>query len=105
MKSITDVFVRHPVLALVVNVVGAGSVPVGGGLGKSRTLVARLDREVRARILRRTTAPLIVPAQLDVEPGLVGAAILFDAVLLVSKSYCHAGRPIKTRRRVGDEAV
>ena len=35
-----------------------------------------LDREVRARILRRTIAPLVVPAQLDVEPGLVGAAIL-----------------------------
>ncbi len=59
-----------------VNVVGAGSVPVGGGLGKSHALIARLDREVRARILRRTIAPLVVPAQLDGEPGLVGAAIL-----------------------------
>lgn len=65
-----------PPLALVVNVVGAGSVPVGGGLGKSHALIARLDREVRARILRRTIAPLVVPAQLDVEPELVGAAIL-----------------------------
>lgn len=65
-----------PPLALVVNVVGAGSVPVGGGLAKSHALIARLDREVRARILRRTIAPLVVPAQLDVEPGLVGAAIL-----------------------------
>ena len=65
-----------PPLALVVNVVGAGSVPVGGGLGKSHALIARLDREVRSRILRRTIAPLVVPAQLDVEPGLVGAAIL-----------------------------
>lgn len=63
-------------LALVVNVVGAGSVPVGGGLGKSRALVERIDREVRARILRKTAAPLVVPAQLEVEPGLVGAAIL-----------------------------
>lgn len=65
-----------PPLALVINVVGAGCVPVGGGLGKSHALVARLDREVRARILRRTDAPLVVPAQLAVEPGLVGAAIL-----------------------------
>jgi N-acetylglucosamine kinase len=63
-------------LALVVNVVGAGIVPVGGGLGKSAALVARLDREVRARILRRTNAPLIVQGQLTTEPGLVGAAIL-----------------------------
>ena len=73
-----DAFVEivAPPLALVVNVVGAGSVPVGGGLGKSHALIARLDREVRARILRRTIAPLVVPAKLDVEPGLVGAAIL-----------------------------
>lgn len=63
-------------LALVINVVGAGSVPVGGGLARSRALVARLDREVRARILRQTSAPLVVPAALTVEPGLVGAAIL-----------------------------
>jgi N-acetylglucosamine kinase len=63
-------------LALVINVVGAGIVPVGGGLAKSHALLARLDREVRARILRQTTAPLVVPAELDVEPGLVGAAIL-----------------------------
>lgn len=63
-------------LALVVNVVGAGIVPVGGGLAKSPALIARLDREVRARILRKTTAPLVVPAALEVEPGLVGAAIL-----------------------------
>ena len=39
-------------------------------------LVERIDREVRARILRKTEAPLVVPAQLEVEPGLVGAAIL-----------------------------
>lgn len=65
-----------PPLALVINVVGAGCVPVGGGLAKSRPLVERLDREVRARILRRTDAPLVVPAALEVEPGLVGAAIL-----------------------------
>jgi N-acetylglucosamine kinase len=63
-------------LSLVINVVGAGIVPVGGGLAKSQALLTRLDREVRARILRKTTAPLVVPAALTVEPGLVGAAIL-----------------------------
>jgi N-acetylglucosamine kinase len=64
------------VLALVVNVVGPGIVPVGGGLSKSLELVAALDTEVRKRILRSTNRPLVVPAQLTVEPGLVGAAIL-----------------------------
>ena len=65
-----------PPLALVVNVVGADIVPVGGGLARSAPLVERLDREVRARILRRTDAPLVVQGTLTIEPGLVGAAIL-----------------------------
>jgi N-acetylglucosamine kinase len=65
-----------PPLALVVNVVGAGIVPVGGGLGKSAALIERLDREVRARILRKTDQPLVVPARADIESGLIGAAIL-----------------------------
>ena len=64
------------VLSLVVNVIGPGIVPVGGGLSKSPQLIAALDREVRKRILRTTYGPLVVPAQLTVEPGLVGAAIL-----------------------------
>lgn len=64
------------VLALVVNVVGPGIVPLGGGLSKSPQLIAALDTEVRKRILRGTNRPLVVPAQLTVEPGLVGAAIL-----------------------------
>lgn len=63
-------------LALVVNVVGAGIVPVGGGLAKSGPLIERLDREVRRRILRRMDHPLVVPGVLGIEPGLVGAAIL-----------------------------
>jgi N-acetylglucosamine kinase len=65
-----------PPLALVVNVVGAGIVPVGGGLGKSAALIERLDREVRARILRKTGQPLVVPARSDIDSGLIGAAIL-----------------------------
>lgn len=63
-------------LALVINVVGASIVPVGGGLGKVAPFVERLDIAVRQRILRRLATPLVVPAQLTVEPGLVGAAIL-----------------------------
>jgi N-acetylglucosamine kinase len=63
-------------LALVLNVVGAGIVPVGGGLGKVPEFVALLDRAVRQRILRRLSAPLVVPSRLTLEPGLVGAAIL-----------------------------
>ncbi|WP_061938178.1 ROK family protein [Aureimonas sp. AU22] len=63
-------------LALVVNIVGADVVPVGGGLGKVRPLIERLDAAVRARILRRASTPLVVPAQCRLEPGLIGAAIL-----------------------------
>ncbi|KQQ90284.1 ROK family protein [Aureimonas sp. Leaf324] len=63
-------------LALVVNIVGADVVPVGGGLSNVHALVERLDAVVRARILRRTQAPLVVPARCHHEPGLIGAAIL-----------------------------
>ncbi len=63
-------------LALVVNIVGPDIVPVGGGLGNSAPLIARLDEAVRARILRRIERPLIVPAQLTVDAGLLGAAAL-----------------------------
>ena len=65
-----------PPLALVVNVVGANIVPVGGGLGRSVALIERLDREVRDRILRKTDRPLVVPARSDIDSGLIGAAIL-----------------------------
>ncbi len=63
-------------LALVVNIVGPDIVPVGGGLGNSAALIARLDTAVRARILRRIERPLVVPAQLTVDAGLLGAAAL-----------------------------
>lgn len=63
-------------LALVVNVTGPDIVPVGGGLGNSHALVERLDRAVRGRILRRLDRPLLVPAQLTVDAGLLGAAHL-----------------------------
>jgi Transcriptional regulator/sugar kinase len=63
-------------LALVVNLIGPDIVPVGGGLGNSAPLIARLDRAVRAGILRRIDPPLVVPAQLTVDAGLLGAAAL-----------------------------
>ncbi len=62
-------------LAMVLNVVGASAVPVGGGLANVPALVARLDQAVRARVLRRAEVALLVPAVLTVEPGLVGAAL------------------------------
>ena len=63
-------------LALTVNIVGPDIIPVGGGLGNAHALVARLDEAVRARILRRIDRPLVVPAQLTVDAGLIGAASL-----------------------------
>ena len=63
-------------LALVVNVVGASSVPVGGGLSNAPKLIARLDSAVRGMILQKRTVPLVVPAQCTPEPGMIGAAIL-----------------------------
>ncbi|WP_075796663.1 ROK family protein [Massilia putida] len=63
-------------LAMLVNTVGASVLPVGGGLANSAPLIARLDRAVRAAILRKTDAPIIVPGQSGAEPGLIGAAWL-----------------------------
>jgi len=63
-------------LALAINIVGAGKVPVGGGLAREPRFIARLDAEVRRRILRRLDSPLVVPGELSLDPGLVGAALL-----------------------------
>ncbi|MFN7223252.1 MAG: ROK family protein [Paracoccaceae bacterium] len=63
-----------PPLALVMNVLGASVVPVGGGLSNVPSLVALLDKTLRGAILRRTDAPIVVPALCRPEPGLVGAA-------------------------------
>jgi len=63
-------------LAMLVNTVGASILPVGGGLSNSAPLIARLDKAVRAGILRKTEAPIIVPGQSGIEPGLIGAAWL-----------------------------
>lgn len=63
-------------LAMLVNTLGASILPVGGGLANSAPLIARLDAAVRAGILRKTDAPIVVPGQAGAEPGLIGAAWL-----------------------------
>lgn len=63
-----------PPLALVLNVVGASVVPVGGGLSNDARLVAALDTRVRGMLLRRAGQPIVVPALCRPEPGLIGAA-------------------------------
>lgn len=63
-------------LAMLVNTIGASVLPVGGGLANSAPLIARLDQAVRAAILRKTDAPIIVPGQSGAEPGLIGVAWL-----------------------------
>ena len=68
-----------PPLAMILNTVGASVVPVGGGLSNVPALIATLDEAVRSMILRRTTAPLVVPAQCRIEPGLIGAAAAGEA--------------------------
>ncbi len=66
-------------LAMVVNVVGASVVPVGGGLANDRALIAALDRAVRARILRQVDQPLVVVAEAGADAGLIGAAAAGEA--------------------------
>lgn len=66
-------------LAMVVNLIGADIVPVGGGLANDHTLIAALDTATRARILRQTDAPLVVPASVSTDAGLAGAAAAGEA--------------------------
>lgn len=61
-------------LAMVLNVVGASVVPVGGGLGNDHALIARLDLAVRHRVLRKTDTPIVMPAACGADAGLIGAA-------------------------------
>ena len=61
---------------MLVNTLGATVLPVGGGLSNSAPLIAMLDHAVRARMLRRTDQPLLVPGQSGLEPALLGAAWL-----------------------------
>jgi len=66
-------------LAMVVNVVGADILPVGGGLSLAPGLVGFLDQAVRARILRATDAPMVVLAECGADAGLLGAAMAGQA--------------------------
>lgn len=63
-----------PPLAMVLNVVGATIVPVGGGLSNDLPLLEKLDQTVRGMILRSTDRAIVVPALCRPEPGLIGAA-------------------------------
>jgi N-acetylglucosamine kinase len=67
-------------LAMVVNLVGAGIVPVGGGLGRVPDLVRTLDQAVRKQILRPAAKPLVVPAHCGVDAGLLGAALAGQSI-------------------------
>lgn len=62
-------------LNLIVNTVGADSVPVGGGLASAPDLIARIDRRVRALALASHDDPLVVPGARAADGGLVGAAL------------------------------
>jgi N-acetylglucosamine kinase len=66
-------------LAMVLNVVGASIVPVGGGLSRANGLAAYLDQAVRARVLRATPGALLVPAECGADAGLLGAALAGQA--------------------------
>jgi N-acetylglucosamine kinase len=61
-------------LAMVANLLAPDVIPVGGGLGNDPALIDRLDRAVRARILRRMEGPLLRPAECGADAGLIGAA-------------------------------
>lgn len=67
-------------LAMAVNLLGAGIVPVGGGLSRATGVVERLDLAVRARILRKATGPLVVRAVCGADAGLLGAALAGEAI-------------------------
>ncbi len=64
------------VLALALNITGATVVPVGGGLSNSADLISALDERVRSKMLYKSPTPLLVPAQLTVNPAFIGAALL-----------------------------
>lgn len=66
-------------LAMVVNVIGADILPVGGGLSRAPGLVGWLDEAVRMRILRKTAGPLLVAAECGADAGLLGAAMAGQA--------------------------
>lgn len=63
-------------LAHAVNILGPHKIVAGGGLASETALLARLDAALRAKILLKTTQPLIVAGQFSREGGLLGASVL-----------------------------
>lgn len=63
-------------LAMVLNVTGSSIAPVGGGLSGSHQLIKLLDEAVAEKLLRNPGNPILVPNQCQIEPGLMGAAIM-----------------------------
>jgi len=64
------------VLAVVVNTLGPDRIVAGGGLTGVAPLLTLLDEQLRRRILRTTTQPLIVAGQHQQQGGLLGAGWL-----------------------------
>ncbi|MEP0521670.1 MAG: ROK family protein [Hyphomicrobiales bacterium] len=63
-------------LAMVLNVTGSSVAPVGGGLSQSSQLIELLNEVVTGKLLRKSGEPIIVPYQCQIEPGLMGAAVM-----------------------------
>lgn len=66
------------VLAMIVNVTGVTTVPVGGGLAAAKPLIAALDKRTRELALADFLAALVVPGDRAADGGLIGAAILAE---------------------------
>lgn len=64
------------VLAVVVNTLGPDRIVAGGGLAGVPALLTLLDEQLRRRILRTTTQPLVVAGQHQQQGGLLGAGWL-----------------------------
>ncbi len=64
------------VLAVVVNTLGPDRIVAGGGLASVPALMARLDEDLRARILRPCHGALIEQARYQQQGGLLGAGRL-----------------------------
>lgn len=62
-------------LGVMVNLLGPGAVPVGGGMASNARLIARMDELVRGQVLARYDAPLVVPGRYVSDGGLIGAGI------------------------------
>ena len=71
------VLVEHVARALsvAINTLGASIVPVGGGLSRSKELIASVDCRVRELVVAEYKRPLVVPGEYAQSGGLIGAAL------------------------------